>query len=68
MPPVAFKKGGGVFDPNLLREQQDSILKGLNQMDEELSFLETKKADPFDKGLTMSEVLKAKREETEKIL
>jgi hypothetical protein len=58
-----LKKGGGVFDPNLLKEQQDSILKGLNQMDEELNFLESnanKKKDPFE-GKTMSDVLKEKR-------
>jgi hypothetical protein len=41
LPPVALRKGGmGVFDANLLKEQQESILKGLNSMDEELSLLE----------------------------
>ena len=59
----------GAFDPNILKEQQDSILKGLNSMDEELSILENKKRqDDFDSGKSMAEVLREKREKTEKIL
>ncbi|CDW71873.1 UNKNOWN [Stylonychia lemnae] len=68
LPPVSLKKGGGAFDPDLLKDQKNQILKGLNSMDEELALLETrKKNDDFD-GKTMAEVLKQKREETEKIL
>jgi hypothetical protein len=64
-----LRKGGITgFDANLLKDQHESIFKGLNSMDEELLNLDSNKSkDPFE-GKTMQEVLKEKREETEKIL
>lgn len=43
-------------------------MRGLNSMDEEISLLESNKNKDAFEGKTMSEVLKQKREETEKIL
>jgi hypothetical protein len=64
-----MRKGGiAGFDSNLLKEQHEAIFKGLNNMDDELINLDTNKnKDPFE-GKSMQEVLKEKKEETEKIL
>lgn len=64
-----MRKGGiAGFDANLLKDQHEAIFKGLSSMDEELINLDNNKSkDPFE-GKTMQEVLKEKREETEKIL
>lgn len=50
LPPVAMRKGGiAGFDANLLKEQHESIFKGLNNMDEELLNLDSSKSkDPFE--------------------
>lgn len=37
-------------------------------MDDELNFMDSKKKDDFNKDKSMSEILKEKRQETEKIL
>jgi hypothetical protein len=62
-----MRKGMGMFDPSILKDQQDAILKGLNNMDEEINLLDQNRKDPFE-GKTMQDVLKEKREATEKIL
>lgn len=37
LPPVALRKGGmGGFDPALLQQQRDAILKGLDSMESEI--------------------------------
>jgi hypothetical protein len=68
---VSLKKGGaGAFDAEFLRSQKDAILKGLNNMDEELEQLNLKKEeskDPFE-NKSLAEVLREKREATDKIL
>jgi len=39
-----MRKGGITgFDTQLLKEQQDAIFKGLNNMDEEITLLDSKK-------------------------
>ena len=60
----------GAFDADFLQSQKDAILKGLNNMDEEIEQLSLKKEesrDPFE-GKTMAEILREKREATDKIL
>lgn len=68
LPPLSMKKGGG-FDNDILRLQHEAIQKGLKSMDEELdNFTSSQpKADPFE-NKSMSEVLREKREATDKIL
>jgi hypothetical protein len=58
------------FDPEILRQQNEAILNGLSSMHQELSAFENKssKDDAFDNERSMSEILKEKRENTEKIL
>jgi acyl-CoA reductase-like NAD-dependent aldehyde dehydrogenase len=60
----------GAFDADFLQSQKDAILKGLNNMDEEIEQLSLKKEesrDPFE-GKSMAEILREKREATDKIL
>jgi hypothetical protein len=60
----------GAFDADFLQSQKDAILKGLNNMNEELEQLSLKKEesrDPFE-GKSMAEILREKREATDKIL
>ena len=68
LPPLGMKKGGA-FDSDILRQQHEAIQKGLKSMDEELDSYSSHlpKADPFE-GKSMSEVLREKREATDKIL
>lgn len=66
-----FKKGGaGALDADFLQSQKDAILKGLNNMDEELDALNQnakEDKDPFE-SKSLAEVLREKREATDKIL
>lgn len=68
LPPLSMKKGGA-FDNDILRMQHEAIQKGLKSMDEELDKFEDGhvKADPFE-GKSMAEIMRAKREATDKIL
>jgi len=60
-------KKQGEFDNELLRDQRDLILKGLNALDAEFDQLEESKEDP-NKGKSLQELMREKREATEKIL
>lgn len=68
LPPLSMKKGGA-FDNDILRLQHEAIQKGLKSMDEELDNFASNqpKVDPFE-NKSMSEVLREKREATDKIL
>ena len=57
----------GVFDPSILIQQHEAIQKGLNQMDQDMMESIPKSKDPYE-GKSMSEILREKREATEKIL
>jgi hypothetical protein len=63
-----LRKGGMAFDPSILKDQQDAILKGLSSMDVELSNMDIKKNTDDFENKSLAEVLKEKREATEKIL
>jgi hypothetical protein len=69
LPPVAFKKQGQ-FDNDLLRDQHDLILKGLNSMANEFDDLDIRDKDGNDAndGKSFKDVIREKREQTEKIL
>ena len=61
-----MKKGTGFFDPEILKQQQDAINK-LSKMDEDFEDAGKPQPDPYE-GKSMAEILKAKREATDKIL
>ena len=67
LPPLSMKKGA--FDNDILRLQHEAIQKGLQSMDSELeAYADPQpKSDPFE-SKSMSQVLKEKREATDKIL
>lgn len=58
----------GAFDSDILRMQYDEINKGLNKMDDQLDELHLKAQTSHDESKPLTEILREKREATEKIL
>lgn len=65
---MSLKNQGGVFDNELLRDQKEKILKGFSAFDDEIDAMNNKVEDDPNAGKSLSDLIKEKREATEKIL
>ena len=52
----------------MLRDQRDKILKGFSDFDDELDAMNSKQKEDPNTGKSLSDLIKEKREATEKVL